>query len=470
MGNRRLWRSFCLLLVASVTSYLWLGGYAHPVADDYCYAAKSRGMGLWEWSFSEWLTWNGRYASNLLMIHGPLTWWSDPLIGYRLMPPLLLGLTFLSMWFLLRRASRRALSTAQELLGALVFLLLYLVLMPDLGEGFYWYTGAVTYQLGSILLLVHLGLLAHGQGRPLPRMAAMLLNLLLAFVITGMNEIHMVLMLCLHTVLTVWQLGKKKPVAPALLFLSASLAGALLMYLAPGNAVRASMFADTHRLGYSLGMSLLQAVRFTGTWLLSPALLAFGVLYIPIHKTLRERIPGYVALLQLPPWAAVLLPFLLVGATTFPAYWNTGLLGQHRTVNVACLFFIPLFFLNVAIWLERGVLQPTAAWDPTRTQLGLAMALALTALHLTGNGIAVHADLLGGRAGAYDRVMTQRENQLRASAANPEAMVLFTPQTQPPRSLPSYEGQYLLREWMMHCQARFFGAAEHQVRLKGQTP
>ncbi len=458
--------AFVLLLLLTLLKYLWLAGYAHPVADDYCYAAKSAGQTLWQWSKGEWLYWNGRYTSNLLMIHGPVTWAGDLLIGYRLIPVLLIAATYLSAWFLMRRINRHALSTQQELLATLCFLLLYLQLMPDLGEGFYWYTGAITYQLGSILLLLHVGLLIAPTSNRVARGMLFLLNMVLAIAIVGMDEIHMVLMLCLHLGRMAWLIGTRKQAWGAALLLLAVLGGSLVMYLAPGNAVRGAMFADTHRLWWSLGMSALQSVRFIGMWLFSPSLLIFGVLYIPLHREMRGRIPGYQALLRTPPWIAGLLPFLLVVATTFPAYWNTGLLGQHRTINVACIFFIPLAFLNLALWLERGARGPMGAGVPSMPMAGWAMALALLALNLTGNGFAANADLLGGRAEAYDQVMSAREAQMRAAADDPGTKVIFIPQEKPPRTLPSYEGASPLRDWMMHCQARFFGADEGQVELQ----
>ncbi len=460
-------RLFAIALVLSLVPYLLLACHAHPVADDYCYAAKSAGQSLWAWSKGEWLYWNGRYTSNLLMNHGPLSWSRDFLPGYRAMAVALLALTYFSAWFLLRRATRHALSTRHELLAALAYLLLYLQLMPDLGEGFYWYTGAITYQLGSILLLLHLALLFPGQDHreSVPRL---LLNLLLAVAITGMDEIHMLMMVGFHLGRTTWLITQHKGTLSPLLLLLASVAGAALMALAPGNAIRGAMFADTHLLGWSLGMGALQAVRFMGTWLLSPTLLAFCLLYIPVHGPLRKRIPGYAKLLQLPWWLAAFLPFLLVLATTFPAYWSTGLLGQHRTINVACLFFIPLVFLNLGIWLERGVSRQIQAAEPPPVLMGAAMLLAILSLHLAGNGAAANADLLSGRATTYDQVLTQREISVRAAAEHPETTITFVRLAHPPRTLPNYENLFPLRDWMMHCQARYFGAEEHQVEMAGQ--
>lgn len=465
MGKRNKLFLFAGFLLLSLAGYAWLAAYAHPVADDYCYAAKSAGLSYWDWSVSEWIHWNGRFASNLLMIHSPMTWWPDPLIGYRLVPGLLLALTFLGAWILLRRLARHALSTGVELLAALVFLLLYLNLMPDLGEGFYWYTAAITYQLGSILLLFHLALLVPGHGKGIAAAAAWALNLLLALAITGMDEVHMLLMLGFHTVRLIWLVTQRKAVVAAALLLLVTLGGAALMYMAPGNAVRGAMFADTHLFLHSLGMSALQAVRFIGNWLLSPALLAMALVYVPLHRPLADRVPGFKELLRMPWWIAAMLPFLLVMATTFPAYWSTGLLGQHRTVNVACLFCLPLLFVNLAMALERGPLRRLAGAVPPPLVHLTTMVLAALALDLSGNGYLTNADLLGGRAAAYDRVMTDRERQMRAAAADPSARVVFIHQADPPRTLTSYEGRYRLGEWMVHCQARYFGVDEAQLVL-----
>ena len=466
MGPRGLARTFALLLALSLVGYLGLAGHAHPVADDFCYAAKARGLSIWDWSFSEWLYWNGRYSSNLLMFRNPLAWSPDFLPGYRAVPIALLLLTFLGCWFLLRRIARGALRTGHELLAALVFLLLYLNLMPDLGEGFYWYTGAVTYQLGSILLLFHLGLLLAAPRSALLRFGALLANALLAAVITGMDEVHMLVMLALHGGILAWRLRQGRGgLWEATLLLAITGAGALLMYLAPGNAVRGAMFADTGRLFPSLGMSALQAIRFIGTWMLSPALLTFSLLYLPVHGLLKDRIPDFGRLLRTPRWFAAAIPLLLVMACTFPAYWSTGLLGQHRTINVACLFFVPLWFLNLSLWLERPALRHLAHLRLPPRALALTLLLAVLGLNATRNGLAAHLDLITGRAADYDRVMTGREAAVREAAEDPAATVMFTRLERPPLTLPSYEEQGALRSWMLHCEARYFGADESQVDM-----
>lgn len=468
MSQRTLFRLFALLLVGSLFKYFWLATYAHPVADDFCYAAKSLGMSLWDWSYSEWMYWNGRYTSNLLMIHGPLSWTTDFLPGYRAVAMVLIGLTFLSFWYFFRKLSRRTLNTGQELWATLIFLLLYLNLMPDLGEGFYWYTGAVTYQLGSILFLLHLGLLIDMPAKGSGAVLRTLLNLILVAVIVGMDEIHMLLMVCFHLARTVWLIRERKGQLSALLLLMVTSAGALLMYLAPGNAVRGAMFADTHQFWWSLGMSFLQAIRFIGIWVFSPALLGFSLLFISMYPKVRTLFPGLSQVRSISPWIAGTLPFLLVMAVTFPAYWNTGLLGQHRTINVACLFFIPLWFLNLSLWIERGALRNIVSKAISPNMMGLAMVLTVLALNLTRNGLAANADILSGRVATFDKVMLQREAEVRAAAGDPTATVTFIRLVDPPMTLSTYEVLGPLRDWMMHCEARFFGAEDGQVEMKAE--
>lgn len=464
MKQRTLIRVFAVFLALSLAKYFWIAGFAHPVADDYCYAAKSAGMSLWDWSLSEWRFWNGRFTSNLFMINGPLTWFPDMLTGYRLMPIALLLGTFGAIWFLLRRATRHALPTGHELLGAAFILTVYLNLMPDLGEGFYWYTGAITYQLGSILFLVHLALLCPGaQGtKEYPRLAV---NLLLAFAIVGMDEVHMLLMAGFHVARGLWLLAVRRPIGSAVAFVPVVLTAGLLMFLAPGNAVRGGMFADTHRFWFSLGMSALQGLRFMAIWLLSPAFLVSALLYMALHRQLRKTIPRLQALLQVPAWIFAALPFLFIMAVTFPAYWSTGLLGQHRTINVACLLFIPSALLGLAVAMERGPLKRMAGINLSTGQSAIMLALALVTFNLTRNDFAVHADLLDGRLAEYDRVMLDREQAIRRGAADPEMRVTLVRLSRPPRTIATYEERGPLREWMMHCQARFLGAGENQVSM-----
>lgn len=100
--------------------------------------------------------------------------------------------------------------------------------------------------------------------------------------------------------------------------------------------------------------------------------------------------------------------------------------------------------------------------------MGLAMVLTVLALNLTRNGLAANADILSGRVATFDKVMLQREAEVRAAAGDPTATVTFIRLVDPPMTLSTYEVLGPLRDWMMHCEARFFGAEDGQVEMKAE--
>lgn len=459
-GMRRLFAFFLVLFGLSVAKHAYLARYAHPGADDYCYAAKARGLSLAAWSAEEYANWNGRYASNLLMARGPLSWSDDFLPAYRLMPVLLLAITFLGAWAFVRSCTGDALRRWQQAAAALLFLGLFVHGMPDLAEGFYWYTGAMTYQLANALSLVYLACLSAAR-RSVAWLAA---SALLLLAIAGMNEVHMLLLIGFQAALLGWVYSRTRRLEPSLvlLFLLAVACG-LVVAAAPGNAVRLSYHANTHALGYSLGASLLQTGRFVVIWMLSPLLLALSVLYVPVHRQLRARLPLFATGSKVSPVLSAVLLVLVVFACVFPAYWNTGVLGQYRTLNVARFFFLLLWFVNLSVWLEHP-------WDRRLSSLrlspGLVAALLLVALadaNLSRNGRRAWTDLLEGRAARYDAALLAREARLREAA--PDENVVLTPLKDTPYTLFTLEERRPDQRWMTGCTARYFGVEKDRVRV-----
>jgi hypothetical protein len=453
----------CLLL----GKHLWLAQYAHPAADDYCYAAKARGMTLWAWSVEEYQAWNGRYASNPLMARGPLMSDADGLFAYRTVPVLLFGLTFLGAWALIRALTRSALRIREQVLGSLLYLGLYIGLMPALGEGFYWYTGAITYQLTHVLVLFLGAVLlwsigAAGRTRPVTGVG---IAALLTVVICGMNEQHMLLTVAGYILLAAraWRKRRGTRWTWTLLLSVACLCGCIVLF-APGNAVRAQYFEGTHRFWSSAGMTVLQTGRFTGQWLLSPALWALTALYLSLHHRLRIHVPLLAQGFHLRPITAL---SLLLGATAlcvFPAYWSMGMLAQHRTLNVACSIWIPLWFVFLAAWLEHPSARPITNAALIGAPARWAWVVALIGIGFLGNAREAWGDLLTGRAQRYDAAMQEREADLRAGRGTNTTVVLHALQD-PPRTLCPVEESRPDQRWMTDCTARYFGLEEDRLRM-----
>ena len=152
-------RSSVPLLLVSLLGvlglYLWLACYVHPFADDWSYAVAGMRTELLPRLWDEYHLWNGRYFSNILVLRGPMVLGLERgLVLYRLLPVALMLLTWASVYALIRAITTHAIDRWRAMLGGLLFLVVFLNLMPDLSEGIYWYTGSITYQLANALLLL----------------------------------------------------------------------------------------------------------------------------------------------------------------------------------------------------------------------------------------------------------------------------------------------------------------------------
>jgi hypothetical protein len=419
-----------------------LARYAVPAADDFCYAANAPGTPLFDWLLGEYKNWNGRYFSNVLVGRGPLQW-ENALFWYRIVPVALLIATWGCLYLLIRSVAP-SIKRGMALFAATVVLLLYLDVMPEIGQGIYWYTGAITYQVGNVLLLLLIVQLTRLREAPWRKGSAAAILLVLTI---GMSETHMILATFAMIIALAGVRGARTVLIP--LIASAFICSAVVLF-APGNAERAAFFPEHHRLWHSLGMTAAQTGRFLLTWAFSPALLTASLAFGAFHSVLREHLPTAVpGWLRNPVIIAALLVMLIV-ACVFPAYWSMGMLAQHRTLNVACFFFIPLWFWLLHLLLDRIDLR----WPVILQRI--AMALAMVALLFTGNGWHALQDLRTGRAVHYADVFTAKYADKYFRTCEPFVV------PDPPRSLTVFPINGPEDQWMIDCECDYFGLRRAQ--------
>jgi hypothetical protein len=378
--------------------YLWLARFAHPYADDLSYAAHSGGElmpRLWQ----EYEGWNGRMSSNILVLRGPLrNGLAEGLAAYRWMPALwTLGL--LVAWYMLLGSSVfGTLMPRQRFVGASLLTLVWYNVMPDITEGLYWYTGAATYTAGSIALIVAWSgwlRLADGKGGVWTLGVGTLIATLWALF---SSEVHMLLVATSVACLLAWQWHRRRLEVPVALCGIIVFAATAVMIGAPGNEVRGSLFPGRGRLGHTALMASVQVLRFVVEWMATPALAVCSVIWY----TVSERFMA-MPVTRVAPVIPLVVGLLLTGALMALPYWTTGMLGQHRTVNVACLFFLPCWALFLITLRRRLQLR----WS-VRPSVQAPMALLLAALVLGGNGGRVIGDLASGAARRNDEALMNR--------------------------------------------------------------
>ncbi|MBL4668448.1 MAG: hypothetical protein JKY30_04215 [Flavobacteriales bacterium] len=222
--------------------------------------------------------------------------------------------------------------------------------MPIISEGIYWYTGSVIYTLGLIVFLFYVALLIKVIRENKKRVYALFLITLLFFV-CGFNEVLTLLVVFFLVILSYIfykkELQGKKIIIIQFLF---SVLFAAIVILSPGNGLRGEAYPDAHNFSHSFLYSVMQVGRFSFLWIVSIPLVLASFIYFQINKKMRDENSLFQNSFYMNRWFSLLILFAIIFICVFPPYWATGILGQHRTLNVAYFFFIITWFVNLTVW------------------------------------------------------------------------------------------------------------------------
>jgi hypothetical protein len=398
-------------LIIILFPYLWISQYSNPVTDDLTYAFKGKNPDFWNIYFSEYKNWNGRYFSNFLVLTNPIA--NDDFTFYKFIPILLIFLTFASLIYLIHQLTSNILKASEKIIISLILLLIYLQAMPIISEGIYWYTGAVTYQVGIISMVFFLGMMVqlhNGICILKNKWVHSFLMIFLLFMTAGCNELSMVLAILFLLLLIMKSNLKSQNRKMILFFLITSFFFGCLVYFAPGNENRGNYFAEKHQIFHSLLYSSAQTIRFSVLWLSGGTLLIASVLYYPICKKLSAEIPLFKKSFYVSPLTALILSLMTIFIGAFLPYWSTGILGQHRTMNVSFFFFLLSWFVFLTSLYNSKYLK----WQNLHSKIKILLfSMLCMTLFFTQNGWNVWNDLYSGKAQSYNDQMNVRYEKIR---------------------------------------------------------
>jgi hypothetical protein len=216
-------------------------------------------------------------------------------------------------------------------------------------------------------------------------------------------------------------------------------------------------------------MTILQTLRFLSDWISSGLLLLATVLFLPLaEKWIRARpLDSRRAKQYL--WLSVAGVLLVIPAAVFPAYWETGVLGQHRTVNEAYSAFLFVWFIAAAMWLASSNQYATAV-NVLAANARLPLTVLLVAgLALTHNGYAVGSDLISGRLAGFDQQMRARYATLQGCRDRAEPMCELDPIQAVPTTYYVLDISADPHDWVNVAYARYFGVPEVRLITTGST-
>ena len=150
------------LFAGIVAMLAGLAVYCHPAADDYSYWVYNQQHGFWGFQGFWYNAWSGRFsATALISLYSTI---SGRLEGYGASILLLFVLLAATTFFLVRTLLRPLAGRAMSACAASGFLSLFLLTMPDIRTGMYWFNAGATYIVGlaaAMALLAWLVRLPH---------------------------------------------------------------------------------------------------------------------------------------------------------------------------------------------------------------------------------------------------------------------------------------------------------------------
>lgn len=315
-------------LLAALGAYAWRGWYTRYVTDDYCSAAAIQDYGFAGAMKAHRETWSGRFSYFLvkgaLELIGPVT--------ARFVPGVMLVLTLLAAAWALRPL------TARPGLAACAVAFAAVDSAPDrfgIYGPFAWETGAVTYMLPIVLLLVWTGVLVRGG------------NIALSFALMvaagGVSETSLAAQGALAAGALRFALLRRDRrrawISGAAL--AATLLALAIVATAPGNEKRATTLPS----GAAAGIALEAAYDYLGSHLFVEGLALALVAAVALVTKAGDRRP----LLQ-----ASMVALLCYIASFFPAAWAISSVPPPRALYVPNVFLIAALFCAAAALRVRA--------------------------------------------------------------------------------------------------------------------
>lgn len=383
---------------AVLLALAFLGWYARPAADDYCFTTRVRDWGALDFVTSFWTRENGRILNGAVL--APL--YVRPHYTLRLFALVLGVLTLAMLYLALRRLLRLygmsvpavLVAAAAAVVGATAY-----GSTTNTYQSLLWAPGAVTHTIPPLLALGALGVLlpwnadrTWRRGLVLPPLALAVTGFLLALMSETMAMVAMATVTAVVLLQAAVLRGLDRTTARLAAFALGSAVGLGTLLVSPGSRNRRSSFGVADRLGLdTLGDVVRGTAVLLGEALTRPSTWGLVLTGIVVALAARGR-SAAPALVGRQRVLLALLPALVVlascAATVIALYLGYGPAGYLKGRAHGNFYF--LFCLAaLAYGLLLGRLLPARATAETGTETG---ATARSRLHsLVPVGLAVAA-------------------------------------------------------------------------------
>ena len=437
-----------LVLVVALLPYLYLCFYAMPFADDFCYGWTAlEKISFFDKFLKQYLHWNGRYTSDVLVNLNPLK--SGGLILYQACSFISILATPVVFFLLIKEWVPENLNAV---LISLVATLFYLCYLANITEGVYWYIGLINYHWGCLCLLLQLALLLRILKQATNNPILLIISPVLLVISIGFNEVAAAIIPACYLSALIYlkatryaENNAKRIFQILTLHFSVAFMASVFVIFSPGNLTRANVFPERFHFFHSLEFASLQTIRFIGRWMLSIPFITLTLFVFGNRHNVKvyPKAPDYRLLLGL-------LLFIVFMAAFIP-YMATGILGQHRTMNYIFPFFMVLWVFILLYLPSHFPGLPLLKKYLTKGKSLALIFLAVGCMIASNTGISILNDMHSGALATYKKDFFERQSSIAENKLAP-----IRPLSSIPKSFTIVDTKGDTSWWVDKCMKRFY--------------
>ncbi|MBA5794096.1 hypothetical protein H1R17_02375 [Flavobacterium sp. xlx-214] len=419
---------FAIILFIIIISapLFYLSYFVYPSADDFSYAVMHNESSFFDKQKAFYFSWTSRYLATAVLSLTFLNFGS--IHYYGVLSAVSILLFYLSIVYVVQVTSK---TNSNKWFFSALLMSVYVLFLPSICENFFWFPSVITYFVPSSLFLIFIGVTL--KNNKSPSIKNRIIAVLLIFLIGGCNELLIgAILLWLFFLHYLEYLKYRKISYPYTILTLITIAIALFVVLAPGNAVRAKVIDSIRYLSF-YDVVILSFKRFFIIYL--KYFVWILLLFIFANSYFKVKI-------YLPKSVTALKVFLVMNAFLFACIFLSiySLKAQYPVRVENLVYFIALLFLYVfSILLLKTLKKVSIKTSYLCLSIGLSALFILPFFHKTfkNNVCIMYSDIFKGKAVSYKQQFLERDAYLTsyASKNGPNSVCKVARINNPPETL-----------------------------------
>lgn len=457
-----------IFLFLCILPFFILAFFARPVADEYVFFTSVSKFNIWEFGYSMYVGWSGRYF-HIFFSYFFLKAIAYQQIFYPIFIFLILAINFFSYYWVVHKLNFTN-SIKEKLLLTLSIFVVYIYGMPSFAEGFYWFICALGYILINCFALFWVIFLIEREYKIQNSKTTTkenLLIILLTFVLCGSIELisSFVIGLLIVIWITKFITNKKTDIFYSLLFIFAFVCFCISIF-ATGNSVRSTHFNGLINPFLILPKLIPNSLNYIFYWFFETPILIFTLFYLPFAQKIVTQ-SSFNFIFKINRFWVLFIWLGIVFGSFSIGYISIGGELPMRINNIVYFLFLIGWFYLVSVFVSFYSDNITQKFDifikPSVFTKLIVPLVILLFLYKENNPIrAAYADILKGRAYGYALQLDERIKTIKNCKSN---TCIVSAIKNPPHIIyePALDLTTNPTDWKNKSQAVYFGVKAIKV-------